>query len=141
MTDYKGVLADLKAKLLAIERERNHLQAAILAMEALVSSGTSKYPDQVPAVAVAPRAFANLFMPAAIEKLFTEVGHAMTKREIQDALKAGGMRASAKSFSAHVYNTLHRLSKEDGSGLFYRQNDGRWGLTAWKQASLLENVS
>ena len=41
---------------------------------------------------------------------------------------AGGMKRS-KSFSAHVYNTLHRLSKVDGP--FQRESDGRWGLRAW----------
>ena len=81
----------------------------------------------------------NLTMPAAIKKCLTQIGQPQTKREIQDLLKAGGMRSSPKSFSAHVYNTLHRHSQEDG--LFYRLGDGRWGLSAWKQANLLENVS
>lgn len=136
MADYKGFLADLRAQMSALDRERTKLEAAITAMEALVN--TAKPSGSASAVAVAPRAYANLHMPSAIEKYLLQAGHPQTKPEIQAALKAGGIRASAKSFSAHVYNTLHRHSKE--GGLFYRQADGRWGLSAWKQPGLLETA-
>lgn len=136
MADYKGVLDELKLRRLALDAERANLDKAITAIEALIptvnqSSRSVFGTTQVPGVT--PRAFAGLTMPQAIEKCLRLAQQPQTKRQIQDALRAGGMRASAKSFSAHVYNTLHRLSKDGGP--FRRESDGRWGLSEWPSNS------
>ena len=127
VADYKGVLAELRAQRVALDQERGKLAVAISAIEALMpkssqASGVDDS-DQVP-----PRAFRNLLVPDAIKKYLTMVQEPRLKKEIQEALLAGGVKRS-KSFSAHVYNTLRRLSKDGGP--FQQQSDGRWRLRTW----------
>lgn len=130
MADYEGVLADLKARRTVLDRERSELETVIAGIERLIStsSGQTRQPT-----AVSPRAFSgSLSMPEALTKcLKLAQQQPQTKRQIQDILKAGGMKAG-KSFGAHVYNTLKRLSGPDGR--FRRESDGRWSLRDWPPA-------
>ena len=128
VADYKGVLGDLRLKRAAIDRERERLDTAIAAIADLVSAEPPHQATQVEIPQVTPRAFSTLTMPQAIDKCLRLAEHPMTKRQIQDTLRAGGVRAS-KSFSAHIYNTLHRLSKDGGP--IRREGDGAWGLSDW----------
>ena len=129
MTDYKGVLAALRAQRVAIDQEREKLNVAISAIEALMPKASQASHVGVGGDdRVSPRAFKNLFMPNAIYRYLTMVQELKLKKEIQEALLAGGMKET-QSFSAHVYNTLHRLSKGDGP--FVRHDQGRWGLREW----------
>ena len=136
VADYKGVLVDLKSRRAAIDEEAKGLDRAILALENLVTVDerpvqTAQAIDHTQeSPRVSRRAFSSLTMPQAIEKCLKLTGHSVMKRQIQDTLRAGGVRAS-KSFSAHVYNTLKRLSKNGGQ--FRREPDGTWGLSAWPQ--------
>ena len=134
MTDYKDVLAMMRAKRNELQDEVAKLDKAIIAVEALVNTDNSGQVGSVVASTpgISPRVFKNLFMPAAIEKYLTMTQQPQWKKEIQGALIAGGMHHS-KSFGAHVYNTLHRLSKADGP--FRREPDGRWGLSKWTARS------
>ena len=62
-------------------------------------------------------------MPDAVTTCLTLAQQAQTTREIQNALRAGGVKAS-KSFRAHVYNTLRRLSDQNGRLRRYSDGDG-----------------
>lgn len=129
MADYEGVLADLKARRTALDRERSDLETVIAGIERLVSTSGGQTRHQP---AVSPRAFSSLTMPDALKKcLKLAQQQPQTKRQIQDTLKAGGTKVG-KSFGAHVYNTLKRLSGPDGP--FRREPDGRWSLREWPAA-------
>jgi hypothetical protein len=137
MADYEGVLADLKARRTALDREKSELETMITGIERLIStsSGQARQPT-----AVSPRAFSgSLTMPDALTKcLKLAQQQPQTKRQIQDTLKVGGMKAG-KSFGAHVYNTLKRLSGPDGR--FRRESDGRWSLREWPAMTSEGNLS
>ena len=130
MADYEGVLADLKARRAALDRERSELDPVIAGLERLVTAASNGRPSQQTPT-VPPRAFAGLTMPQAVTKCLKLAQQPQSKRQIQDALMAGGVKAG-KSFGAHVYNTLHRLSGPDGP--FRREPDGRWSLREWPAA-------
>ena len=127
MADYKGVLADLRNRRVAIDKERVDLDTAIAAVERLASSTVNSTAGRgvQETNSVSSRAFAGLTMPQAITKLFTLVNQPQTTRQIMDALKAGGMKSKG-SLRGHVYNTLHRLSQDDGP--FRHESDSRWSL-------------
>lgn len=130
MADYKDVLADLKAKKVAIDRERAKLDAAITAFERLVS-GEASGPSTKPASrsGVTSRTFAGLTVHQAVTKYLRATKEPQTSAQIQNALRAGGKRSKSKSFNAIVYKTLSRLSKNDGP--YRRERDGRWSLREW----------
>lgn len=131
MADYKGVLADLRARRVAIDKERADLDTAIAAIERLaasaVISGTGPGTQEVRGVSA--RAFGGLTMPQAITKYLGLVNQPQTTRQIIDGLRAGGVRSTA-GLRGHVYNTLHRLSRGDGQ--FRHDPDGRWSLREWQ---------
>ena len=132
MSDYKGVLADLKARRAAIDKERADLDTAIAAIERLANSTgdtTAGRTETHEALNVSPRAFVGLTMPQALTKYFTLVNQPQTTRQAMDALRIGGM-TSKGSLRGHVYNTLHRLSQDDGP--FRHEPDSRWSLKEWK---------
>lgn len=137
MADYVGVLADLRARMTALQQELAELDTAIGAIERLAkrvvdaSAGTPK--AQADVRGLGPRAFASLTMPQAIEKYMKAVQQPQTIRQIQDGLLAGGMKAG-KNMRGHVYNTLHRLSQDDAGSKFRREGDSRWSLREWQTA-------
>ncbi len=128
MADYEGFLADLKARRTALDRERSELDSVVAGIERLISaSGQSRQLVSTP-VAVPSRAFSTGTMPEAVTKCLKLAQQPQTKNQVKDALKAGG-RKIGKSFGAHLYNTLKRLSESDGP--FRRETDGRWSLREW----------
>lgn len=130
MADYKGVLADLRARRAAIEKERVDLDTAITAVERLASSTVNSTAGRVQdTYGISSRAFVGLTMPQALAKYFSMVNEPQTTRQIMDGLKAGGMKSKG-SLRGHVYNTLHRLSQGDGP--FRHEPDSRWSLKEWK---------
>lgn len=133
MADYAGVLVDLRARLAELDRERADLNTAVEAIERLakgVNGSTTKTPVTVADTRTAPvftvKRFTGLTMPQAVSAILSDAGEAMTTRQIQDALAAGGKEAKNRG---HVYNTLHRLSQGD-DGPFVRNANGRWQLRA-----------
>lgn len=128
MADYKGVLADLRAKLATLDHERADLTIAIAAIERLVVTAPSSdhvTKIQAAVVGLSPRAFVSMTMPEAITKALKMLQQPQTTSQIKDILRAGGTKVG-KSFNPHVYNTLKRLS--DANGTIRRESDGRWGL-------------
>lgn len=128
MADYKGVLTELRARRAAIDKERVDLDTAIAAIERLANVVINIPLGTLSVRGVSPRAFVGLTMPQAITKHFTLVNEPQTTRQIMDALKAGGMKSKG-SLRGHVYNTLHRLSQDDGP--FRHESDNRWSLREW----------
>lgn len=124
MADYEGVLADLKARLTTLDRERGEIEKTIAGLARLAPTNQARLP-------VPPRTFASLTMPDALKKCLKLAQQPQTKRQIQESLKAGGVKVG-KSFGAHVYNTLKRLSGPEGP--FRREPDGRWSLREWPVA-------
>lgn len=133
MADYKGVLADLRARRAAIDKERVDLETAIAAIERLASSAVNSAAGSgaQDVRGISSRAFAGLTMPQAIAKYYTLVNQPQTTRQVIDALKAGGIKSKG-NLRGHVYNTLHRLSQKDGP--FRHESDSRWSLREWKSA-------
>ena len=131
MADYKGVLADLRVRRAAIEKERADLETVIAAVERLASSTNSTAGRVAQETHGIPsRVFVGLTMPQAIAKYFTLVNQPQTTRQIMDALKAGSMKSKG-SLRGHVYNTLHRLSQDNGP--FRHEPDSRWSLRESKR--------
>ena len=128
MADYEGVLSDLKARRAALDQERETLETAITALERLPPV-TGDDENHTP---VARRAFGRMNLPEALTKYATIVQSSATTSQIADALRAGGMRAKAKSFNNQVYNILRRLS--DAGGPWQRESNGRWSQRQPKQA-------
>lgn len=131
MIDYKGVLSDLEAKLVALDRERERLRIAVHAIRDIACpDGDLHSTTQIVSARddTAPGELSGLTMPQAIERCLRSAERPLTKRQIESALRDGGrLPSSAKNPGAHVYNTLHRLSKDGGP--FRRESDGRWGLS------------
>jgi hypothetical protein len=130
MADYKGVLADLKARRTAIEKECADLDTAIAAVERLANlsaftASVAAAKQTLPDLRLGQATFSGLRMPQAITNYLTMVRQPQTTRQVIDALKSGGVKDSG-SLRGHVYNTLHRLSQEGGP--FKHNADGRWSL-------------
>lgn len=134
MTDYKGVLGELRSKRTALQKELEQLDIAIRAIENLLPATINKMADETLSVRppVTSRTFSSLTMPEALEKCLRLSQQPLTKKQIVEMLQEGGKKAT-KSFGAHVYNTLHRLSK--GGGPFHKDGDGRWGLAEWQSTA------
>ena len=115
----------------AIDKERADLDTAIAAVERLASPTSNSTAERSiqDIRSISSRAFVGLTMPKAIEKYFALVDQPQKTRQIMEALKAGGVKAKG-SFRGHVYNTLFRLSRNDG--LFRHEPDSRWSLRKWK---------
>ena len=132
MADYEGVLADLKMRRAALDRERAALETAIGAIEQLMSSAapaTTRQEMRADTRPITPRTFTGgLTMPQAITKYLKIAQAPQTKGQIREALRSGGMRMGPNS-GAHIYNTLHRLSQ--GEGPYRHESDGRWSLREW----------
>lgn len=131
MVDYAGVLADLRARRVALDRERADLDTAIAAIERLAGPATKELPTLVSDlgnVALGGNGHHKaVTMPQAILGYLQESGlHVQrTTREVIDAMKNGNVKSS-KNIRGHVYNTLDRLSKNNGP--ISRHPDGRWSL-------------
>jgi hypothetical protein len=128
MTDYKGVLDDLKAKRAALREEYEALDTAITAIERLLAASTRAGRAGTPPLepkSISPRAFVGLTMPQAVLKFLRQAQEPQAKPQIKAAIVAGGMRGGT-NIGSHIYNTLHRLSQNNGP--IRREPDGRWSL-------------
>ncbi len=140
MADYVGVLADLKARRVALQQEQTELETAIAAIERLVRRSSSAPLADVTLTAtarVAPLppqgAFAELTMPKALEAYFLAVERPTLKTmQVVNGLVAAGVKDGGH-LRGHVYNTLQRLSQNGGP--FVRHTDGRWSLREGGSAS------
>jgi len=135
MADYKGVLADLRARHAAIEKERADLATAIAAVERLATSAEKAGASTgVPRAPVRRVSYSGLTMPQAIEVHFNNLPmpEPQSTRQIMDGLQAGGLKAK-RNFRGHVYNTMHRLSRDDGP--YRHEPDGRWTRRAWSDSN------
>ncbi len=124
--NYKDVLADLKARRIALD-------AAIAAIEQMNSSGsvgaisegtTIDYIGELPS-----DAFFGMSVPSATKKFLTMKKKPQSTQEIADALEAGGLTHSSENFTNTVSTSLHRL-KKDEEGVV-RVSRGKWGLMEW----------
>jgi hypothetical protein len=122
MSDYAGVLADLKAKRDALEKERIALERAINSIEKLLHFTGGSNTKSLP---VAFREFVGLTMPQAILTFLGRVNEPQSKNQIKTGVLAGGMKGGT-NIGSHIYNTLHRLSKPNGP--IIRDASGRWSL-------------
>src|SRR5688500_1384607 len=124
MTDYIGVLAELRTRREALQHEQAELDTAITAIERLARmagvAGTTKTD------AASTTVYRGMTMPRALESYFKATAlPLLTTRQVIDGLTAGGVKAT-KGIRGHVYSTLHRLSQNNG--LFRHHDDGRWSL-------------
>lgn len=126
MADYADFLVDLKAKRAALDEERVELETLIKGVERLVSRAGGGPPRRT----LAARSLSGLTMPEAVKGYFQSLSalEPQTTRQIVDGVKAGGLKGG-KNLRGHVYNTLHRLSQDDGP--FVHHKDGRWSLREW----------
>jgi len=139
MADYVGVLADLRAQRSALAVELTELDAAIKAVEKLVTrmSTSSNLNRVVGGLPLPPhpqaKTLAKGTMPDAIGAYFDSLmlEKPQATRQVVDTLKAAGR--NSKNLRGHVYNTLHRLSQPGGP--FVRYDDGKWGLRRWREKS------
>jgi hypothetical protein len=123
MADYQGVLAVLRAELAGVNQRRAELETAISTIEGLAPVGRVVIASSF----VGPPTYEGLNMRQAVSKCISSMGgQPMTTAQITSALKAGGMRASEKSYRAQVYNTLHIMSKDGGP--IQKDADGRWRM-------------
>ena len=67
----------------------------------------------------------NMSLPDAIKEVLEDAGRALSKKEVTEALRAGGKDGS--SFPTQVSNTLQRLQERK---IINVGEDGRWFLTA-----------
>lgn len=132
MADYVGVLADLKAKRTALDEERAELETLIQGVERLVARIGIPMPTIGASVLVTPvrRAWGRLTMPQAVKAHFNTIvtRELQTTKQVVESVRAGGIKGGA-NLRGHVYNTLERLSKDDGP--FVKHPDGRWSLREW----------
>jgi hypothetical protein len=139
MADYTGVLEEFRARRTAIARELADPDTAIAAIERLVTPTSSSVrvdePQVAAAIAGVSRTYANLTMPQAIAKFFARLHtrEPQTTRQIINALQAGGFSTQGPIVRGHVYNTMHRLSQDDGP--YVHEADGRWSVKRWNEQS------
>ena len=135
MADYVGFLAELKARLEAIEEERaalnveaEEISASIIGIERLAARQAQRSPT---AVARSSRSmqYKPRTMPEAVTAYFgTVVRSTYSTRDVKEGVLALGWKRGG-NIRGHVYNTLDRLSKANGP--IRRHQNGRWSLRAW----------
>jgi hypothetical protein len=125
--DYRGVLADLKARRAALDQ-------AIAAIEAIVGEpGTPLVPGattngagSVQAREIEPDTFFSLNSVEATKKLLGMVGKAQPTKQIAEALNRGGL--SVKTDSVAV---LLQRAVKNGDPDLVSPSRGMWGLKRW----------
>jgi hypothetical protein len=138
MADYAGVLADLKTRRAALSQELSELDDVIKGIERLVAKTVGGTPATPTASKVTRTPLPQLTMPIAVELFFrTYAKHErQTTRQVMEAVKAQGIKAR-KTLRGHVYNTLDRLSKDNGP--YVHHSDGRWSLREWNLGETTAN--
>jgi len=139
-SDYTEVLSRLQRRLAALDEERGHVQAAMVALGHLVRTTVSDASATVPEP---PRAasvsLAGMTMPQAVAEYFATVGNAgVTIRQVIDGLRAGGYQVGGKNLRGHVYNTLFRLSQNNGP--YKHLPDGRWAVREFEMGKAQREI-
>lgn len=116
--NYEAVLTDLRAR-------KAQLEAAISAIELIVSQVGSPLPGGPGSPNIGPSAFLGLSIPDATKKYLSGVKQKKSTQEIIDALTAGGLPPSKYTT---VYNILTRRQKQVGDIINMK---GDWGLAEW----------
>lgn len=141
MVDYAAVLGELRSRRDVLERECRDLDTAIAAIERLavgpswIPSGSQLFSGEITqspplseqGLADATKPYDGMTMPQAVIAYFNSVGpdNPRKTRQVLDAMIAGGM-ANGANARGHVYNTLDRMSGENGQ--LRRHEDGSWSL-------------
>ena len=124
--DYAKVLADLI-------RRREQLDAAIRAISEIVGQDAPAGPGlpkpERPRSVTAPGAFAGMSLEEAAKAHLRSVSGSRTTAQIEQALRAGGVKSTAKSFYNSVYSVLRRESLSPESEI------EKAGRSRWKLAS------
>lgn len=141
MADYAGVLAELRAKRDALDQERTELDEVIRGIERLIAKGGLTTPvttSPLSRVAAAPGTVPT--MPEAVRRFFKAqfVLEPQTTRQVVEGVRSQGIKGG-KNLRGHVYNTLDRLSKDDGP--YIHHSDGRWSLKSWNLGETTTNQS
>jgi hypothetical protein len=129
MTDYAGVLTDLRSRRDAVQRELMELDTAIGAIDRLASIAIgSNAAASMKGPGTVATAYKGMTMPQALEAFLSlSPQPIVTTRQAINGLIAGGVK-NGKGIRGHVYSTLHRLSQNGGK--FRKHDDGRWSLRA-----------
>jgi hypothetical protein len=140
MADYRGVLADLRAKRGALAGELEQLDAAIAALEKIVQRQSPTL--VMPAGPVGPPkptlpSYEGMTLPRAVQAHMQFVDKPQTTRQVIDGVRAGGMDSDAPSFDTQVYNVLNRNSDEGG---LYRRDGHHWVLRSAQGSDLLREA-
>ena len=124
--DYAKVLADLI-------RRREQLDAAIRAISEIVGPDACAGPGlpepEGPTSELAPGAFDGMSLEEAAKAYLRSVSGSRTTAQIEQALRAGGVKTRAKSFYNSVYSVLRRESLSAESEI------EKAGKSRWKLAS------
>ena len=124
--DYAKVLADLI-------RRRKQLDAAIRAISEIVGADACEGPElpkpEDAASETAPGAFDGMSLEEAAKAYLRSVSGSRTTAQIEQALRAGGVKSTAKSYYNSVYSVLRRESLSPESEI-EKAGRSRWELTA-----------
>src|SRR5438067_1301016 len=138
--DYAAFLADLDAKIAALEATRNSVRAAMAlgtlgqstelpeGMQGTISSMPSmtSYSGDVPA-----GAFHGKSLPEAAVIYLSMVKKKQTSAEIAEALKKGGLESTSKNFVQMVHSGLDRARLLRKNSPIVKFDRSHWGLKSW----------
>jgi hypothetical protein len=116
--NYEAVLTDLRAR-------KAQLEAAISAIELIVSQVGSPLPGGGGSTTVGPSAFLGMSITEATKKHLGAVKEKQSTQEIIEALTKGGLPPSKYTT---VYNILTRRQKQVGDIVNLK---GDWALAEW----------
>lgn len=120
--DYNAVLADL-------ERRRDQILAAIVAVEGIIASVGASRPISQPSMnanaGVPPGAFFTMSIPEATKKYLNMVKRKQSTNKLREALAQGGLPQSKYST---IYAVLRRRESQVGDII---NVDGEWALSEW----------
>jgi hypothetical protein len=134
--DYSAVLADLRARKLALEKAIQGIELLIVsgAQGSSISQGASEGgqdaspPDQGVPASVEPDTFFKMTIADAAKKFLRIVKKKQATRAIAEALEKGGITHSSENFTNTVAAILRREWKKDGGIVNVH---GNWGLVEW----------
>ena len=115
MSEYKGILSDLKHK-------RAKLAAQIKKLDTVIS-GLEEFASEDAPIATVPVARGSYrgktILDAARKCLESHNNEPMTAREIAEELMAGGFKSKSKKFHRLLYNVLYKDDR-------FQSKDAKW---------------
>ena len=138
MDALRTVIEDLRAERERHEQEISEIEITVRRLEARLAQMAKSdvaagrlldFIDETSRDAEAP--FAGMSNPDAAKTYLRAVGEPKETAEVRDALAAGGIDSSAKTFHSSIYTALRRLADKKE---IVRLGDGRW--TVPEQAGL-----